>query len=121
MGEIRAMIPATRAKWLKTIDLVCLGTMTNDEVIATVGIAKSTFYDWMKTKEFTEAVMQKNIETFKALVPKAIRTVEACLTSSNQKVRLEAAKILLDRTLPDSMDSNRGDTPTTVNIQVNYV
>lgn len=121
MGKTKDLATRTDAKWLKCIELVAMGEMNNDQVIEAVGMSRATFYDWIKQKEFTDAVLKRNIEVFKGLMPKAIRTVEQCLSSSNQKVRLEAAKLLLDRTLPDSFDSNRGDTPTTVNIQVNYV
>jgi hypothetical protein len=112
----------TNVRFTKAIELVARGDMTNDQVMAAVPVSKATFYKWAKTKEFTQALMEIHQETFKGMIPEALKTLRECLKSTNQKVRLDAAKTILDKTMPDSIDSNRDDEgKTVVNIQVNYV
>ena len=112
----------TNVRFNKAIELVARGDMTNDQVMAAVPVSKATFYKWVKTKEFTTALMEIHQETFKGMLPEALRTLRDCLKSTNQKVRLDAAKTILEKTMPDSTGSNTDDEgKTVVNIQVNYV
>jgi len=112
-------VPSKDPKWLQCIELKALGGMTNEQIFAEVGVSKTTFYDWAGKKEFTDAVLASSMAKFKSLLPKAIKTIEECLCSSNQKVRIEAAKLLLDRVFPPEQSDIKD--PVQVNIQVNYV
>jgi len=112
----------TNSRFNKCVELVALGSMTNEQVMEEAHVGRSAFYRWVKTKEFTDGLMAIHQETFKGMLPEALKTLKDCLKSTNQKVRLDAAKTILDKTMPDSPDSNSlKDAAMQVNIQVNYV
>ena len=110
----------TDYRWLRAVELTALGQKSNQEIIAEVGISKATFYMW-KAKRNYDDVMAKNIMIFKDMLPKALKTVNDAMDSGNAKVRLEAAKIILEKTLPEFHSTEgKDDNSTTINIQVNY-
>ncbi len=47
----------TDYRWLRAVELTALGQMSNQEIIAEVGISKATFYLWKAKKEFYDDVM----------------------------------------------------------------
>lgn len=111
----------TDYRWLRAVELTALAQKSNQEIIDDVGISKATFYLWKAKKEFYDDVMAKNIMIFKDMLPKALKTVNDAMDSGNAKVRLEAAKIVLEKTLPEFHPTEgKDDNRTTVNIQVNY-
>lgn len=111
----------TDYRWLRAVELTALGQKSNQEIIEEVGISKATFYLWKAKKEFYDDVMAKNIMIFKDLLPKALKTVNDAMDSGNAKVRLDAAKIVLEKTLPELHPTEGKDgNSTTINIQVNY-
>ena len=119
-NELKA-VPAeiqtqNKGKWLRCVELVAAGGLPQIEIIKETGVARDTFYRWVRSEEFRSAVMIAGTRMFGALAPKALQAVEQSLASRNERVRLDAAKLVLDRTL-----GSTEDTKPPIIIQVNYV
>lgn len=114
----------TKPTWIKAVELTAMGLYGVSEVADLAGVARNTLWDWKKKPEFFEDVCARQRLIFSELVPKALKTLEECFESENSKVRLDAARLVLDRTVyskeSGTGDVARGTTPVQVNIQVNY-
>ena len=110
-------------KWLQAVELCALGQKQDKEVAEIVGVNRSTLWNWQKKPEFLQDVKEKQVLIFKNMLPQAIKTVQECMDSGNAKVRLDAARFIIDATCPEF--SHPGDGQLSIgnaqfNIQVNY-
>jgi hypothetical protein len=90
-----------------------------EEIYTTVGVSRDTLYRWKREPDFVQDVKDKMVVIFEDLIPKAIATVEELLDSTNQKVRLEAAKLILDKTFPNLSEVNERSLQA-VKVDVHY-
>lgn len=107
------------AKYLQAIELTALGKMSEHDIATITGVSVRTLSRWRDTQLFNDAVRDKGVIIFKGLVPAAIATLENLLTSTNQKVRLEAAKVIIDKTFPDLQQVDKRELAK-VEITVKY-
>lgn len=91
---------------LKAIELLiknykyCVGDsprMTLDDIAAAVGVTRKTLYNWMRTDAFATEYDRRIREENRYMQAAAQATIISLLESSSDKVRLDAAKDILDR------------------------
>jgi transposase-like protein len=117
--ELSEFTKRTDPKWLQAVELVAMGQHTLEEIYTTVGVSRDTLYRWKREPDFVQDVKDKMVVIFEDLIPKAIATVEELLDSTNQKVRLEAAKLILDKTFPNLSEVNERSLQA-VKVDVHY-
>lgn len=114
----------TKATWMQAVEYTAMGIYTEAKIAEMAGVSRNTLWEWKKKPEFMEDVWGKHRVIFSNLVPKALKTLEESLDSANGKVRLDAARLILDRTIYAEISGNQrpagSDQPVQVNIQVNY-
>ena len=124
--DIRDTTPGlrTKATWMQAVEFTAMGIYTETQIAEKAGVSRNTLWEWKKKPEFMEDVWGKHRVIFANLVPKALKTLEESLDSANGKVRLDAARLILDRTIYAEISGDRGAAtggqPVNVNIQVNY-
>ena len=90
---------------LQCIELLAQGTKTQDEIAEDCNTSRQSIYLWRKdNKEFMEAVKKATAECqeitrqqFKASTAKAFQALNILLNNGSPKIKLEAAKEILNR------------------------
>ncbi|OGI04484.1 MAG: hypothetical protein A2Y25_06000 [Candidatus Melainabacteria bacterium GWF2_37_15] len=74
-----------------------------EEACKQAGIAKSTYYEWLKIPEFQaelkqqqEQVYESTVSSMKYLLSKAVETQEQLLNSENERVRLRVSSAIIN-------------------------
>ncbi|MBK5244305.1 MAG: hypothetical protein JJE18_04640 [Eubacteriaceae bacterium] len=115
------------ARQLKCIELKSIG-MTVTDIAKTVGISRTTYYEWNQLEEVrAEAckLEQEFISSTRAAVvgygPKAVSMLKNLAENADsEKIRLEATKTLLDKVISNavkiSIDDSRDDDSISADI-----
>ena len=90
-------------KLLQVIELDALATMTAEDISAVVGVPVPTISKWRRSDIYRSTLTDISVKLFTAMVPQAIKTIQDILNDPNArpKVKLDAAKLILDKTMPD--------------------
>ena len=96
------MVRELTAKQLEIItEFIKVGKV--EEACKQVGIAKSTYYEWLKMPEFQaelkqqqEQVYENTVSSMKYLISKAVETQEQLLSSENERVRLRVSSAIIN-------------------------
>ena len=115
-GEI---LPQNREKYEEAIEAVALGGKPMYQIAEEIGISRTQFFAWLRRDDFKASVLERNVIAYKELIPPALKALRDSLNSKNERVKLDAAKTILERTMPD-FNAEHGITPSQVLIQVNY-
>lgn len=66
----------------------------------TVGVARNTVYCWLENEQFKKARDTVVYSTFSALLGKAVKVLNAQLSSKNEWLQQNAARIVIEKVLP---------------------
>lgn len=91
------------SKLLQAMELDALATMPDADIASVVGVSASTIQRWRTYPAYRALLNEKCLIIFQGLVPKAIKAIQDILDSptARPKVKLDAAKLILDKTMPD--------------------
>jgi|WetSurMetagenome_2_1015567.scaffolds.fasta_scaffold29410_3 hypothetical protein len=104
--------------WEKASTLISMGTSL-EEVQTSCGISRTTLWRMRKDPEFVSCVAEKSRKNFAVLLPDALNEIRSELTHSDARIRQRAAKIVLDKTLPDLQQSETLNL-TGIKVQIEY-
>lgn len=85
------------AKKKKCIILMVANDMTQKQIAAEIGVSEATICNWKKDIEFMTEYNEVMKESMLMVAAKAFNTMNRLLSARSEKVRLLAAKDLLDR------------------------
>jgi hypothetical protein len=100
MGMVTNTV-ANDAKFFQAIELAVMGQYTDREIAEMSHISTSTLAKWKNTDEWREALASRANIIFRDLIPVALNKLKGLLESNKERVRLDAVKLILDKTLPD--------------------
>lgn len=86
---------------LKALTLFTSGAASQHDVARKLKVDDKTISKWCQNSEFREARRNLLMDTFESLSGKAVKVLEEQLESDNAWVRLNAARIVLDKVLPN--------------------
>ncbi|PTJ89329.1 phBC6A51 family helix-turn-helix protein [Staphylococcus simulans] len=84
-------------KQLEYIEIKVGEGKTDAYIAKKISVSQSTISRWKNKREFKLGFEEYQAEYFRKLIPEAMRTVKELLRSKNDRVRLDAAKDILDR------------------------
>lgn len=110
-------------KQITTIELLINCKLNQKEIADEVGVSERTIYNWMHhNEEFRKALEWYRKEMYKDYAPQAAKTIlDIMSNSSSDKVRLAAAKDILDRAGDNAVSKIDLDGENTVNINVRTI
>lgn len=82
---------------LKCISLMIGTNKTQKQIAREINITEKTICEWKKQKEFTEEIEKELQQNFGSLAIEAQKQLNKLLKSSNENVRMQAIKDVLDR------------------------
>lgn len=94
-------------KQRKAIMLMFPGNITQEQIIAQLQVASSTFYNWKTQDRFRIGQEEYNRYMLVDLAPEAIITMRELLHARSEMVRFNAAKDILDRSMTGLEDAQR--------------
>ena len=112
-----------KQKQIDAIDLFINGKMKQNEVAKAVDVSDKTIYNWLyHDEEFRNAMEWYRKEKYKNHAPEAVTTVlEIMRTGNSDKVRLAAAKDILDRAGDNAISKVDFESENTFNINVRRI
>ena len=84
-------------KQQKCIILMITSNKTQKQIAKEIQISENTICEWKKDKEFKEEIQRQMKENFGSLAIEAQQELRKLLKSSNENVKLQAIKDVLDR------------------------
>ena len=79
---------------------------TREAAAQTAGVTRTTIYRWLREPEFVMAYKSIAQSSLESLLGKAINAMEQALTSSNEWIRLNAARTIIERVMPNVETEN---------------
>ena len=85
------------AKQRKAIELMMLGTMTQEKIAAEIGVTSKTIWMWKNNDDFMAELQRVNRLALRSLAAKATKVIGDSLTSNQEWIAFQAARDILDR------------------------
>ena len=107
-------------KQIRAIELLINCTHNQKEIAEEIGVSEKTIYNWMRhTEEFRNALEWYRKEVYKDCAPEAVKAILDILRKgTSEKVRLAAAKDILDRAGDNAVSKVDLETENAININV---
>jgi len=90
----------------KEVILEFVKTGNVEQACENIGVARSTYYEWMKIPEFKEEIKQQQeqvyestVSNMKYLFSKAVETQEQLLNSENERIKLRVSSSIINNTV----------------------
>lgn len=85
------------SKQQKCVGLMALGDRTQKQIAETIHVTEATICNWKKNAEFMTAYTAALKNSMREVAARAFKTELSLLSARSEKVRLMAAKDILDR------------------------
>lgn len=86
-----------KTRWIKCIELMLDGSLTQKEIAKTIKVSEQTIINWKRNEEFQEMKFKMERELLKDMTSEAFKTLKSLLYSDSDTVRYYAARDILDR------------------------
>lgn len=74
---------------------------TRDDAAIAAGVDRTTVFRWLRKPEFVDAYKSLSQSSLEALLGKAVNCFENMLQSKNEWIRLNAARTIIERVMPN--------------------